>query len=55
MTQTQVEPTTPTPERPPGNLRGRAPGKIRLPMTPLDAAGEAKVKATLVQYGLLAG
>ena len=28
-------------------------GTMRLPMTPLDAAGEAKLRKTLVNYGLL--
>jgi 4-hydroxy-tetrahydrodipicolinate synthase len=36
-------------------LRGRGIGEMRLPMCPMDAAGEAKVKQTLVNYGLLKG
>lgn len=47
--------TNPIPLKAALKLLGRGTGEIRLPMTPLDAAGEAKVKATLVQYGLLAG
>ena len=34
-------------------LLGRGTGELRLPMCPLDAAGEAKVRATLAGYGLL--
>ncbi len=34
-------------------LLGRGTGELRLPMFPLDAAGEARVHATLVGYGLL--
>ena len=34
-------------------LLGRDTGELRLPMTPLDAASEAKLKQTLVKYGLL--
>ena len=34
-------------------LLGRDTGELRLPMTPLDAAGEAKVRKTLQEYGLL--
>jgi 4-hydroxy-tetrahydrodipicolinate synthase len=28
-------------------------GELRLPMSPLDAAGEARVRQTLKNYGLL--
>ena len=34
-------------------LLGRGTGELRLPMCPLDAAGEAKVRKTLAEYGLL--
>lgn len=34
-------------------LLGRDTGELRLPMTPLDAAGEAKLRKTLTDYGLL--
>jgi 4-hydroxy-tetrahydrodipicolinate synthase len=34
-------------------LLNRGTGELRLPMCPLDAAGEAKVRATLTGYGLL--
>jgi 4-hydroxy-tetrahydrodipicolinate synthase len=34
-------------------MLGRGNGVLRLPLTPLDAAGMAKLKTTLTQYGLL--
>jgi 4-hydroxy-tetrahydrodipicolinate synthase len=34
-------------------LLGRGTGELRLPMCPLDPAGEAKVRQTLANYGLL--
>jgi 4-hydroxy-tetrahydrodipicolinate synthase len=34
-------------------LLGRDTGELRLPMTPLDAAGEMKLRQTLAGYGLL--
>jgi 4-hydroxy-tetrahydrodipicolinate synthase len=34
-------------------LIGRDTGELRLPMCPLDATGEGKVKQTLINYGLL--
>jgi 4-hydroxy-tetrahydrodipicolinate synthase len=34
-------------------MLGRDSGELRLPMTPLDDAGEAKLTATLQEYGLL--
>jgi 4-hydroxy-tetrahydrodipicolinate synthase len=34
-------------------LLGRDTGELRLPMTPLDAAGDAKLRKTLTDYGLL--
>jgi hypothetical protein len=32
---------------------GRDPGQLRLPMTPLDADGEEKLRKSLANYGLL--
>jgi 4-hydroxy-tetrahydrodipicolinate synthase len=34
-------------------LLGRDTGQMRMPMTPLDAAGEARLRSTLGKYGLL--
>jgi 4-hydroxy-tetrahydrodipicolinate synthase len=45
--------TNPIPVKAAMKLLGRGNGEMRLPMTPLDATGEAKVKATLGAYGLL--
>lgn len=45
--------TNPIPVKCALKLLGRGTGELRLPMTPLDAAGEARVRQTLVQYGLL--
>src|SRR5262245_27394589 len=45
--------TNPIPVKTAMKLLGRGNGEMRLPMCPLDAAGEAKVKQTLVAYGLL--
>src|SRR5260370_24322190 len=45
--------TNPIPVKCALKLLGRGTGELRLPMCPLDAAGEAKVQQTLVQYGLL--
>ncbi len=45
--------TNPIPLKAAMKLLGRGTGEMRLPMTPLDAAGEAKVRQTLVNYGLL--
>ena len=45
--------TNPIPVKCALKLLGRGTGELRLPMCPLDAAGEAKVKQTLVKYGLL--
>ena len=47
--------TNPIPLKTAMRLLGRSNGEMRLPMCPLDAAGEAKVKQTLVNYGLLKG
>jgi 4-hydroxy-tetrahydrodipicolinate synthase len=45
--------TNPIPVKAAMKLLGRGTGELRLPMYPLDAAGEAKVKQTLVGYGLM--
>ncbi|HEY3787934.1 MAG TPA: 4-hydroxy-tetrahydrodipicolinate synthase [Urbifossiella sp.] len=45
--------TNPIPIKAAMKLLGRGTGELRLPMCPLDAAGEAKVRQTLVGYGLL--
>jgi 4-hydroxy-tetrahydrodipicolinate synthase len=45
--------TNPIPVKAAMKLLGRGNGELRLPMVELDAAGEAKVKATLAAYGLL--
>ena len=45
--------TNPIPVKAAMRLLGRGTGELRLPMTPLDAAGEARVRATLTGYGLL--
>jgi 4-hydroxy-tetrahydrodipicolinate synthase len=45
--------TNPIPVKTAMKLLGRGTGEMRLPMCPLDAAGEAKVRQTLVNYGLL--
>lgn len=45
--------TNPIPVKTAMKLLGRGNGEMRLPMCPMDAAGEAKVKQTLVNYGLL--
>ncbi len=45
--------TNPIPLKAAMKLLGRGNGEMRLPMCPLDAAGEAKVRQTLVNYGLL--
>lgn len=45
--------TNPIPIKAALRLLGRDTGELRLPMTPLDAASEAKLKQTLLQYGLL--
>ncbi|MFQ3592951.1 MAG: 4-hydroxy-tetrahydrodipicolinate synthase [Gemmataceae bacterium] len=47
--------TNPIPLKAAMKLLGRDTGELRLPMCPLDAAGEAKVAATLRAYGLLKG
>lgn len=45
--------TNPIPVKTALKLLGRGNGELRLPMCPMDAAGEAKVRQTLVNYGLL--
>src|SRR6478609_2428794 len=45
--------TNPIPIKTAMKLLGRGTGEMRLPMCPMDAAGEAKVRQTLVNYGLL--
>jgi 4-hydroxy-tetrahydrodipicolinate synthase len=45
--------TNPIPIKSALKLLGRGTGELRLPMCPLDAAGENKVRQTLRDYGLL--
>ncbi|HZU36170.1 MAG TPA: 4-hydroxy-tetrahydrodipicolinate synthase [Gemmataceae bacterium] len=45
--------TNPIPLKAAMKLLGRDTGELRLPMCSLDAAGEARVRQTLVAYGLL--
>ncbi|HEV3385047.1 MAG TPA: 4-hydroxy-tetrahydrodipicolinate synthase [Gemmata sp.] len=45
--------TNPIPLKTAMKLLGRGTGEMRLPMCPMDAASEAKVRQTLVNYGLL--
>jgi 4-hydroxy-tetrahydrodipicolinate synthase len=45
--------TNPIPIKAAMKILGRDTGELRLPMTPLDAAGEAKLRRTLSSYGLL--
>src|SRR3954469_16008800 len=45
--------TNPIPVKAAMRLLGRGTGELRLPMCPMDATGEAKVRQTLTQYGLL--
>ena len=45
--------TNPIPVKAAMKLLGRGTGELRLPMCPLDAAGEARVRQTLAGYGLL--
>ncbi len=45
--------TNPIPVKTAMKLLGRCNGEMRLPMCPMDAAGDAKVKQTLINYGLL--
>lgn len=45
--------TNPIPIKAAMKMLGRDTGELRLPMTPLDAADEAKLRQTLAAYGLL--
>src|SRR5207245_3828810 len=45
--------TNPIPLKTAMKLLGRDTGELRLPMCPLDAAGEARIAQTLKAYGLL--
>jgi 4-hydroxy-tetrahydrodipicolinate synthase len=45
--------TNPIPVKTAMKLLGRGSGEMRLPMCPLDPTGEARVRQTLVNYGLL--
>jgi 4-hydroxy-tetrahydrodipicolinate synthase len=45
--------TNPIPIKAAMKLLGRDPGELRLPMTPLEDAGMARLKKTLSDYGLL--
>ncbi len=45
--------TNPIPVKAAMRLLGRDSGLLRMPMTPLDAQSEAKLRATLGKYGLL--
>jgi 4-hydroxy-tetrahydrodipicolinate synthase len=45
--------TNPIPIKAAMKLLGRDTGELRLPMCPLDTAGEARVRHTLTNYGLL--
>lgn len=45
--------TNPIPVKTALKLLGRDSGELRLPMCPMNAEGEAKVRQTLVNYGLL--
>ena len=45
--------TNPIPIKAAMKLLGRDTGALRLPMTPLEAASEAKLRKTLTEYGLL--
>jgi 4-hydroxy-tetrahydrodipicolinate synthase len=45
--------TNPIPIKAAVQMLGRGNGVMRLPLTPLDAAGMAKLKSTLTHYGLL--
>lgn len=47
--------TNPIPLKAAMKLLGRGNGEMRLPMCPIDDAGEAKVRQTLINYGLLKG
>jgi 4-hydroxy-tetrahydrodipicolinate synthase len=45
--------TNPIPIKTAMRLLGQDSGELRLPLCPMDAGGEAKVRQTLIEYGLL--
>ena len=45
--------TNPIPIKAAMQMLGRDTGELRLPMTPLDEAGQAKLRQTLAGYGML--
>jgi 4-hydroxy-tetrahydrodipicolinate synthase len=45
--------TNPVPIKTAMKLLGRDSGELRLPLCPLDAAGEGRLRQTLIEYGLL--
>jgi 4-hydroxy-tetrahydrodipicolinate synthase len=45
--------TNPIPVKTAMRLLGRDNGQLRMPMTPLDAGSEGKLRSTLNSYGLL--
>ena len=45
--------TNPIPVKAALAMLGRGTGELRLPMTPLEEAGMARLKKTLSEYGLL--
>jgi 4-hydroxy-tetrahydrodipicolinate synthase len=45
--------TNPIPIKTAMKLLGRDTGELRLPLCPLDSTGEARIKETLKQYGLV--
>jgi len=45
--------TNPIPLKTAMKLLGRGTGELRLPLCPLDAAGEARIRQTVADYGLL--
>src|SRR5438874_3712809 len=45
--------TNPIPIKTAMKLLGRGTGELRLPLCPLDSVGEARIRQTLVNYGLL--
>jgi 4-hydroxy-tetrahydrodipicolinate synthase len=47
--------TNPIPIKTAMKLLGRDSGELRLPMCPMDSAGEARLRQTLKEYGLLPG
>ena len=47
--------TNPIPVKAAMELLGRGTGELRLPLCPLDSAGEARLAQTLREYGLERG